>query len=66
MDAAEELVRLQILSLKKDAASQSALIVDLSSVGFSNARIAELLGTTSNTVNVTLHKAKAKAMKQGG
>jgi DNA-binding NarL/FixJ family response regulator len=60
MDAAEELVRLEIMRLKRDAPSQGALIVELSASGFSNARIAELLGTTPNTVNVTLHKSKTR------
>jgi len=60
MDRAEELVRIQVLLLKRDAPSQSALILEMNSVGFSNTRIAELLGTTANTVNVTIHKARAR------
>jgi DNA-binding NarL/FixJ family response regulator len=61
MDPAEELVRIQVLLLKRDALSQSALILEMNSVGFSNSRIAELLGTTPNTVTVTIAKAKARA-----
>ncbi len=40
---------------------QTPLIHEFASVGFRTKRIAELLGTTPNTVNVTLQKAKNKA-----
>ncbi len=58
MDAQEELVRLKVLELRRTAKSQNELIVELDKAGFGQTRIAELLGTTANTVNVALSKAK--------
>ncbi len=40
--------------------SQPEKIRVLSSAGFANTEIAELLGLTANTVNVTLYKQRAK------
>ena len=42
------------------------MIAELSKAGFGNARIAELLGTTPSTVNVALHRDKARSAKKGG
>lgn len=64
MDPQEELVRLMVLQLRKSVSSQGELIVDLARVGFGQTRIAELIGTTQNAVNVTLNKAKKRAKKQ--
>lgn len=44
--------------LVKRGVPQSTLIREMSEAGFEPKRIAELLGTTSNTVSVTLHKTK--------
>lgn len=55
----EETVKLLVLLVKKDEVQQS-MILKLSASGFKTTRIAELLGTTSNTVNVTIQKAKKK------
>ena len=62
MDAQEELVRLKVLELRARSESQADAIRELSRAGFAPARIAELLGTTQGTVNVTI--AKAKRMKK--
>lgn len=62
MEPIEELIRLQVLDLRRRLGSQTEAIVELNRVGFGPSRIAELLGTTANTVNVTLQKAK----KRGG
>jgi len=45
---------------------QSSLIRELNAVGFKPKRIAELLGTTPNTVSVALHQIKKgkKSKKQ--
>lgn len=40
--------------------TQAEVIIELSRAGFAPSRIADLLGTTSNTVNVALVRAKAK------
>jgi DNA-directed RNA polymerase specialized sigma24 family protein len=57
-DPTEELVRLVALQVRLQLGNQSQTIVELSRAGFGAARIAELLGTTSNTVNVALNRAK--------
>jgi DNA-directed RNA polymerase specialized sigma24 family protein len=58
----EDLLRLQLMLLKRDAPSQKALILEMSSVGFSIGRIAELLGVPYNSVSGVLSKSKAKAV----
>jgi DNA-directed RNA polymerase specialized sigma24 family protein len=60
VDAQEETVRLLAIHLRRSVESQSQAIEELNRAGFGPARIAELLGTTANTVNVQLAKAKAK------
>jgi len=44
--------------LATEGRTKTEAILRLADVGFSPKEIAELLGTTSNTVSVTLHKAK--------
>ena len=56
----DELVRLQVLALRKTHESQSETIIELSRAGFGNARIADLLGTSPATVKVTLHREKKR------
>jgi DNA-directed RNA polymerase specialized sigma24 family protein len=58
----ETLVRLNQQSLRAGR-SQSEMIVLLGSMGCGQAEIADLLGTTPNTVNVTLYNAKKKKKK---
>lgn len=60
MDAQEELVRLAAIELRWRLPSQAAAIQELHRAGFKPVRIAELLGTTANTVNVTIQKSKKK------
>jgi DNA-directed RNA polymerase specialized sigma24 family protein len=43
---------------------QSTAIQEMGSVGFSPKRIAELLDTTPNTVNVALHHARKSKKKR--
>jgi hypothetical protein len=52
------------IQLRKDAGSQAQAIEEMSKAGFGPTRIAELLGTTSGTVTVTLAKAKKRAAKK--
>lgn len=47
----------------KRGVSQSVLIKELSAAGFQPKRIAEIVGTTSNTVRVTLHHSKKQIKK---
>jgi hypothetical protein len=60
-DVALELVRLLVIDLRHRLSSQGEVIQELNKAGFGPSRIAELLGTTPNTVNVTIQKAKKKA-----
>ena len=61
MDPMEEMVRLLVIDLRMRMSSQGEAIQELYKAGFGPSRIAELLGTTPNTVNVTIQKAKKKA-----
>lgn len=63
MDLQEELVRLHVLELRRSLDSQTEAILELDTAGFGPSRIAQLLGTTPGTVNVTLQKAKKKGRR---
>lgn len=53
----KEIVMLQAILVRRGTL-QSTLIQEMGGVGFSPKRIAELLETSSNTVNVALHHAR--------
>lgn len=57
------LVRLNLQTLKGER-SQNDMISMLDSLGCGQSEIAELLGTTANTVSGSLCKAKRKAAKK--
>jgi len=59
----KEIVMLLAILVKRGTL-QSALIQEMGTVGFSPKRIAELLDTTSNTVNVALSNARKKRGKK--
>lgn len=63
----DELVRLDVLRLRREHESQTETITELDRAGFSQARIADLLGTSPGTVKVALQRAKKKtaAPKKG-
>jgi DNA-binding CsgD family transcriptional regulator len=63
MDAQEEIVRLLAIQLRRSSASQGEAILELGRAGFRPTRIAELLGTTANTVNVALAKERTRRKK---
>lgn len=63
VDRMDELVRLTVISLRREVPSQSDMIRELHKVGFGASRIAELLGTTSGTVNAEIARAKKPAKK---
>ena len=65
MDTQEEMVRLLAIQLRLQIGSQGEAIQELSKAKFGPSRIAELLGTSANTVNVTLAKQK-RALSKGG
>jgi len=59
----EILVRLNLETSRRDR-KQIEIISLLDSVGCGQTEIANLLGTTANTVNVALNRAKRKANKK--
>lgn len=61
----EEIVRLLAIQLRKDTESQAQAIEEMSRAGFGPSRIAELLGTTANTVNVQIAKSRKRDPKKG-
>jgi transcriptional regulator len=63
METGEEIVRLMVINLRRIAKNQAEVIVDLDRAGFGQSRIADLLSTTANAVNVTLNKAKKREAK---
>jgi DNA-binding CsgD family transcriptional regulator len=56
----EEIVRLLAIQLRRDAESQAEAIEEMNKAGFGPSRIAQLLGTTPNTVNVAISNAKKR------
>jgi hypothetical protein len=64
MEPQEELVRLIAMQIRLQLANQSVAIQEFSKAGFGPSRIAELVGTTPGTVNVTLAKAKKRKTKK--
>ena len=62
-DPQEEIVRLLALQLRLQFENQAEAIREFSKAGFGPARIADLLGTTPGTVNVTLAKSKRRASR---
>jgi hypothetical protein len=56
----DELTRIIALSLRYGQVPQGVLVHDMSDAGFTPTRIAELLGTTRNTVSQTKRKARPK------
>jgi DNA-directed RNA polymerase specialized sigma24 family protein len=63
VDQSEEVVRLLAIQLRRDSESQAEAIEELYRAGFGPSRIAELLGTTPNTVNVAISTAKKRKRK---
>jgi DNA-directed RNA polymerase specialized sigma24 family protein len=61
LDPTEELVRLVALQIRLQLGNQSQAIIEMDRAGLGAGRIAELLGTTPNTVNVALNRAKRGA-----
>lgn len=56
----DTLIRLFALALVKDATSQKEQIGILADAGLGPKQIAEILGTTANTVNVAIHEIRKK------
>lgn len=54
----DEVVRLLAILVRRGANTQTDAIVEMSKAGFKSSRIADLLGTTTNTANVTVQKAR--------
>lgn len=56
----DEIARLLAVMIRMQLPTQADAIRELGRAGIGAKRIAELLGTTANTVNVTLAKAKKR------
>ena len=63
LDHSEETVRLLATLVRMKTESQAEAIAELGKAGFGTARIAELLGTTTATVNVAQQRARKAAKK---
>jgi DNA-directed RNA polymerase specialized sigma24 family protein len=61
MTNGDETVRLLALLIRLLLPSQKATILELNKAGFGATRIADLLGTSTNTANVAIQQAKKKA-----
>lgn len=59
LQAQKEAVMLLAILVRRGTI-QSTVIQEMGSIGFSPSRIAELLDTSANTVNVALHHARKK------
>jgi predicted transcriptional regulator len=57
-DRLDEIARLLATQIRLSKESQADTIIELGRAGIGYRRIAELLGTTPNTANVTLQRAK--------
>jgi len=64
VDTQDEIVRLLAIQVRNQFENQADAIRELSKAGFGPKRIAELLGTTPGTVNVTLAKAKQREARE--
>ena len=64
----DELIRVLALALRYSGAPQGALVHDLSKLGLTPARIAQLLSTTPNTVSQQKRQKRPAwpAVRQGG
>jgi hypothetical protein len=62
----DELIRMIALQLRYQGAPQGALVHDLSNLGLAPARIAELLGTSANTVSQQKRKARPSWQQKPG
>lgn len=56
--AQDEVARLLAIQLRLQLGNQALTIVEMNKAGFSNSRIATLLGTSPDTVKVTVQRAK--------
>ncbi len=66
LDPLDEIARLLAVLVRRDCESQTEAITEIARVGIGARRIGELLGTSPNTVNVTLQKAKKKERGASG
>jgi DNA-directed RNA polymerase specialized sigma24 family protein len=64
MTPQEEQTRLLALLIRLVLPNQNTAILELKKVGFGATRIGELLGTSTNTANVAIQKAKKKPVKR--
>jgi DNA-binding CsgD family transcriptional regulator len=61
MEPLDEITRLLALLLRRQCETQTQFIVEMSSAGFPNSRIAQFAGTTTDTVGATLRGQKHRS-----
>lgn len=61
----DEVARLLALQIRLTVGSQSQAIVELERAGLRPSRIADLLGTSVGTVNVTLQRSRKTKNREG-
>jgi DNA-binding CsgD family transcriptional regulator len=66
MNKIDLITRLFALTLVKDMKVQKDQIIALSNYGLESSQIAEILGTTANTVNVALSRERKKVPGPAG
>ena len=57
----DEIARLLATLVRLQLGNQAQTIIELNKAGLSNARIADLIGTTPDTVKVTVQRARRRA-----
>jgi DNA-binding CsgD family transcriptional regulator len=60
-DPLDDLLRLQVMLLRRASATQQDLILEMAAAGFAPGRIADLLNIASNTVTGAISKSAKKA-----
>ena len=63
LDVHEQILRVLILQLRRDIGNHGETVRALNRAGFGPSRIAELLGTSTGTVNQELVRARKAARK---
>ena len=59
-DTQDEIVRLLATLIRLQSGNQAQAIVELNKAGLPNGRIADLIGTTPDTVKVTIQRARKR------
>jgi DNA-directed RNA polymerase specialized sigma24 family protein len=64
MEPQDEIARLLAILVRRTASTQGEAILEFRRAGLSSSRIAQLLGTTSGTVEKDIQRAKKKTSRK--